>query len=138
MLKQIQYLCLVLAMAACASGGAAGSTSDTGRSPAVHRDRNVITVDELADPNLTALSVYDAISTLRPNFFANRGSQSVSDQDSGRVHASVDGGGIVSVEELKRLHVNGVVEIRFLDAGAAMQKFGSMARQGPVIVVRSM
>jgi len=42
------------------------------------------------------------------------------------------------VEELKRLHVNGVVEIRLLGPAAAMQKFGGSAREGSVILVLTM
>jgi len=35
------------------------------------------------------------------------------------------------------MHVASVLDIRFLDAAAAMQRFGGAAREGPVILVRT-
>ena len=138
-------LAAVSAVAACASGGAPGATTSD-RPSSTRRDPNVITSEELAAPAMSALSVYDAIRTLRPNFLASRGTQVVAveghaglvDTESGKVHASIDGSGVLALDELKRLHVAGVVEIRFLSAAAAMQKFGGSAKEGPVILVRTL
>lgn len=136
---------LVLATA-CASGGASSSTSGVDAAVAERRDRNVITSTELADPALNAGTVYEAIRSLRPNFLSNRGTQVIPyeghegavDSESGKVHASIDGHGIVSVDELKRMPANNVTEIRLLSPAAAMQKFGATAKQGPVILVTTM
>jgi len=115
----------------------------------------VITSDELSDPALRALSVLDVVQLLRPHFLNDRGSHSIpfsgaggSDGDkargavvdpgTGKVHVSIDGGKIVPLEELRGIHANGIIEIRYLDPAAAMQKFGGAALEGPVILVRTM
>ena len=142
----LMFLWAATAASACASGGASPSTAEPGRPPAARRDRSVITMEELADPSMSALSVYEAIRVLRPNFLSNRGTQTIAfegnagevDAESGRVHATIDGLGIVSVDDLKRLHVNGVLEIRLLDPAAAMLRFGASAKQGAVILVKTM
>jgi len=145
------HLSLLLGAVACASGGAAGApTTAAGAAPASmagqRPDRNVITADELSSPSMNSLSVYEAIRNLRPNFFSNRGNQAnqyagqnvMVDTESGRVHASIDGHAIVSVDELKSMLLHGVIEIRLLSPAAAMQKFGGAAKEGPVILVRTM
>lgn len=136
---------LVLATA-CASGGTSSSTTAADATGAERRDRSVITSTELADPALNSISVYDAIRSLRPNFLSNRGNQVIAyegnegsvDTESGKVHASIDGHGIVTVDELKRLPASSVTEVRLLSPAAAMQKFGATAKQGPVILVTTM
>lgn len=141
-LKRLRlYLCLAVATvaaSACASGGTppASEGSSSARS-----DPNVITQDELAGPDMAAQSVYDVIRRLRPNFLASRGGQVYSpqgDPESGQVHVSIDGSSLLPVDELKRLHVSGVVEIQFLSPAQAMQRFGGRAKQGPVILVRTL
>ena len=110
-----------------------------------HRDRNVITAEELAAPELQAQSVLEVIRRLRPNFLSVRGTQSclsstcsTNDVESGKVHASIDGNPVVSLSEIGTMHVANIVEIRFLDAAAAMQKFGGSAHEGPVILIKTM
>src|SRR6185503_19470226 len=100
------------------------------------RDRDVITQSELADPALRAMSVLDVIRSLRPQFLTVRGRVSNSDPEAGQVHASFDFNGVVPLRELANMHANGIVEIRFLNAAAAMQRFGGSAHEGPVIVVK--
>jgi hypothetical protein len=140
----IQFLCLLTAASACASSGAAPATAGS-TATAPRRDPNVIVQEELADPSLSTLNAYDAIRSLRPRFLSTRGTQNFaaagiagSDPESGLPHASIDGVGVVALDELKNLSVRSVIEIRFLDAAAAMQRFGASARSGPVIVVRTM
>jgi hypothetical protein len=108
-------------------------------------DRDVITQEELAAPDLQAQSVLEVIRRLRPNFLNVRGAQSclgsscsTTDLESGKVHASVDGNPVVSLSEISTMHVANVIEIRFLDAGAAMHKFGGSAHEGPVILIKTM
>lgn len=145
-------LCLgvfLVAAAACASG-APSSGSPAGGAPQApapaNRNRDLISREELADPALRAQSVLDVVKSLRPQFLSVRGTQGVrcntatdcqTDADAGRVHVSIDNGRILPVEELANLHVNSVIDIQFLSASAAMQKFGGAAREGPVILVRT-
>jgi hypothetical protein len=43
------------------------------------------------------------------------------------VHASINGVAVVPLDELRTMLLAGVVEIRFLSAAAAMQRFGGAA-----------
>jgi hypothetical protein len=106
------------------------------------RDRNVITQAELADPAVSGRNVLEAVRALRPQYLTVRGTHtlqttSAADPETGKVHASLDGTKIVSVEELAGINANTVVEIRFLNPAQAMQRFGGAAREGPVILVKT-
>jgi hypothetical protein len=142
----------LLAVSACATKTTPPAT-DAGASQAASpsRNRDVITRDELQVPSITGLTVLDAIKTLRPNFLVNRGMNTMpahanndpdapvlTDQESGKVHASIDGSRVVPVSELENIRAGTVAEIRLLSVAAAMQKFGSNSRQGPVILVKTM
>jgi hypothetical protein len=144
-------LVVVAAAAACAHGAA--STDERLERP-TRRQRDVISKEELSAPAVRSQSVYEVVRTLRPHFLNDRGSHGIpysgsggTDADkvreavnpaAGRVHVSIDNGTLVSLDELKSLHANGVVEIRYLSAAAAMQKFGTKAMEGPVILVLTM
>ena len=128
--------CVLLAAAsACASKAPGSGASDSAPAP-TSRNRDVITQDDLAsDPTLRAQSVLEVIRALRPQFLSERGTNTYSDPEAGKVHASIDNGRIVALSELSAMHANEMTEIRFLNAAQAMQKFGVVARQGPVILV---
>ncbi len=134
--KGFGVLLLVAAMGACAAGQP--SSGVTGAAPTARRDPNVIGADELSNPALRGQSVLEVIRVLRPNFLATRGVQSRQNPEAGRVHASINGASVVSLDELRSMHIAGVMEIRFLSAAAAMQKFGGAAQEGPVILVLTM
>ena len=131
--------CLALvACAACASG----NKSARAESGTTRPDRNVITQQELADPAVSGRNVLEAVRSLRPQFLSVRGTHtlqttSAADPETGKVHASLDGTKIVSVDELAGINANTVVEIRFLNPAQAMQRFGGAAREGPVILVKT-
>ena len=150
MLLKPLVVCALLGIAAHAQPAAAQDTTakvakDTPPAKPAHRDRNLITHEELSAPDLQAQSVLEVIRRLRPNFLNVRGTQSClgsncsnSDLESGKVHASVDGNPVVSLSEISTMHVANIIEIRYLDAGAAMQKFGGSAHEGPVILIKTM
>lgn len=140
---------LLVAATACASAPASSGSSAGGAPQAptpANRNRDLISREELADPALRAQSVLDVVKSLRPNFLSVRGTQSVrcttstecqTNADAGSVHVSIDNGRILPLDELANIHVNSVIDIQFLSASAAMQKFGGAAREGPVILVRT-
>ena len=144
--------CLVLAAcAACSSGGTATRAEPDASPQSVtssRRDRNVISREELADPAVSGRNVLEVVRSLRPQFLTVRGQHTlqdtatarrgVVDPDAGKVHASIDGTKIVSIEELAGIHASTVMEIRFLNPSQAMQRFGGAAREGPVILVKTM
>lgn len=140
----------LLAGSACAS---APKTDPITGAPAAQqsapsRNRDIITRDELTKPSVVNMTVLDAVRSLRPHFLTVRGENTIPvrypdgqqavDQESGKVHASVDGNKIVPIEELSGIRAGSVLEVRFLSPAAAMQKFGGTARQGPVILVKTM
>ena len=131
---------LLAVVGACASAAANSSPEPGAQAQApAGRNRDLISQDELsADPALRSLSVLDVVRTLRPHFLSERGVQrSASDPEGGKVHVSIDNGRIAPLSELSTMHANGVIEIRYLNAAQAMQKFGGAAHQGPVITVRT-
>ena len=135
----------LLAAAVPAAAAAQDSATKVTKAASGKRDRNLITQEELSAPDLQAQSVLEVIRRLRPNFLNVRGAQSClgtscskADIESGKVHASVDGNPVVSLSEISTMHVSNVIEIRYLDAGAAMQKFGGSAHEGPVILIKTM
>jgi hypothetical protein len=139
----------LLALGACASRPAAVATgAEATQAAAPTRNRDVITREELTAPSVSTLSVLDAVRSLRPHFLSVRGTntipaktasgQQVTDEESGKVHASIDGNKILPIEELAGIRAGTVVEVRFLSPAAAMQRFGGSSRQGPVILVKTM
>lgn len=124
---------VLAATCACAGQGSSAGSPASGR-----LNPSLITVEELRDPSLAGQSVLEVVRKLRPNFLSSRGVQSRNNPQSGQVHASINGVGVVSVEELRSMVLAGVVEIRLLSAAAAMQRFGGAAQEGPVILVITM
>lgn len=145
---------ILLSATACASGSsnpAATGSAAVQSGTAANRNRDLITREELSAPAVNGLTVLDAVKSLRPHFLSVRGQNTlpakennnpegkqIVDQESGKVHASIDGNKIVPVEELAGIRAGTVVEVRFLNPAAAMQRFGGQARQGPVILVKTM
>ncbi len=134
---------LVAVSAGCAPKTPSAGARDVSSAPRTSRNRDVISLDDLnADPTLRAQSVIDVIRSMRPQFLVNRGNnvmkdtaaKALSDVDAGKVHASVDGGRIVEVTDLT-MTANDVEEIRYLNVAQANLRFGTAARQGPVILV---
>lgn len=132
-------VCVLVAAGACASSASTPATTPgvaTAEQTAPSRDRDVITQQELAQPEVRAQSVLDVVRSLRPQYLNERGKNSHSDEEAGKVHISIDNGRILPLDELQNIHANTVLEIRYLNIAAAMQKFGGAAREGPVILVR--
>ncbi|MEO6527706.1 MAG: hypothetical protein ABIP93_13830 [Gemmatimonadaceae bacterium] len=127
---------LIVATAACAAKAPA-PVSAVDPKTSVKARRDLITQADLSSkPGLRAQTVLEVVRELRPHFLNERGiSSPVADPEAGMVHASVDNGRIVPITELSGMHANDVIEIRYLSASQAMQKFGTAARQGPIILV---
>jgi len=142
LLARVSFVALTIVFAA---GGTArmARAQDSVPKPAARRDRDVISAEELAAPALRSQTVYEVVKRLRPNFLTSRGTAvrqqgSTADPEAGQVHASVDGNSVTAIGDLRTMSIDGVIEIRFLSAGQAMQRFGGAAREGPVILVRTM
>jgi hypothetical protein len=79
----------------------------------------------------------EVIRSKRPHFLIERGKNAHSDDDAGKVHVSIDNGRILPLAELENIHAGSVIEVRYMNPAQAMQKFGGAAREGPVIVVKT-
>jgi hypothetical protein len=142
MSAKILWACLLLlATSACAKNPA--PSDSTAAAPAATRNREVITRDELVAPGVGALSVLDAVRSLRPQFLTVRATSSVYvpgtiDDEAGQVHSSLDGSKVGPLNDLATIRASAVRQIRYLTAAAAHEKFGQASHQGPVIVVTMM
>ena len=126
---------LLIGALACASApsSSGGQKVDAGPKP----NADVILAAELADQKVGDSDALEAVRRLRPRFLATRGSGSINNKSAGSVHISVNGGSLQTVDNLSRLRVDEVLEIRYLSASDAAQRFGASASSGPVILVKT-
>lgn len=141
----------VAMLALVALGGAA--SAQTGEKVKVKRDRNLITEDEIASSQVT--NALQVVEKLRPNFLRraerqqtvygrNRGSDQatpasggdITDGTSGgmEVRVFVDGNELGGPRDLQRIPANTVLEIRYLSAADAQQRFGPRYAGGVIDV----
>ncbi len=120
---------LLFAAASCARPPA----PDTAPRPT--NDPRVISSWELRNPVLASMDALKAIRYLRPAFFRPTGPQSFVNGNAGQVHYSMDFGPLRPVSELVTFTTAMLVEIRYLDANDAQNRFGINANGGPVIVL---
>jgi hypothetical protein len=128
----------VLLVLAASCSKPAGSTASSAPSPSPTREaRNpdVISRAELQDPTVAATDAMTAIRQLRPAFFRTRGPQSFSNAKAGLTQISQDFGPLQPVDNLKGIDTRSLVEVRFLNAVEAQNRFGINANGGPVIVL---
>src|SRR4051812_30628850 len=121
-------------------------TADPTTAP-IRGNRYVIGAEELNGPRVSNLTVLDAVRTLRPQFLTVRGQNTapvkdaqgnqIIDEEAGKVHASIDGNRVIALNELNNIRAGTVFEVRYLNVAEAMQKFGGTAREGPVILVKT-
>ena len=121
---------MLVVVAACASPRASRDAQ-----PRVANNPNVISLRELRDPVVASMDALKAIRYLRPNFFRTTGPQSFVNGEAGKVHYSLDYGPVRPLSELETLTTVMIVEIRYLDANDAHNRFGLNANGGPVIVL---
>ena len=133
--KRICATALLVAALACAGGSS--SASDTNVPTTTNRNADFITAEELADPSVSSGTALEAVQRLRPRFLMTRGAVSGRNTSAGSVHVSVDGGPLLTVDNLSRLRPAQIAEIRYLNSSDAAQRFGTSAASGGVILVKS-
>ena len=126
---------LLVAGAACAQKTASTSTTATSATPRVRKNPDVISQEELRDPTIAGADAMTAIRQLRPAFFRTRGPQSFANATAGQVQISQDYGPLQSLSQLSSIDTRSLVEVRYLNANDAQNRFGINANGGPVIVV---
>lgn len=110
---------------------AVGACASTSSGDGVQRgDRNNITAEELSSTTVTNL--YDFISRARPMWLRVRGPTSLG--GAGGIAVYLDDAMFGLVDELRSLQPANVDRIRYLDASAAQQRFGSDHQYGAILV----
>jgi hypothetical protein len=125
---------LVVLAAACAKPAASSSASAPTASR-TQRNPDIISREELQDPAIAGGDAMTAIRQLRPAFFRTRGPQSFSNATAGSVQISQDFGPLQPVGQLSSIDTRSLVEVRYLNAVEAQNRFGINANGGPVIVL---
>ena len=128
---------LFVLASACASSQANNDNELRAVTPKAKKNPNVITQEELQDPAITSRDAYTAIRHLRPNFFTYRGPTTYNDPTAGATQFSTDYGPLRPLKELAQMNTFTFVEVRYLDANQAQNRFGINANAGPVIVLVS-
>jgi hypothetical protein len=129
---------LLLVGAACAKPSTtvtSGSGAVQTGSARTRKNPDVISQEELRDPTIAGTDALTAIRQLRPAFFRSRGPQSFSNPTAGQVQISQDYGPLQSASNLSGIDTRSLVEIRYLNANEAQNRFGINANGGPVIVL---
>lgn len=136
LVRRSVVVALLMAGVACAKP--ATTTPATSPYPSTTRARknpDVISRDELRDPTIAGSDAMTAIRQLRPAFFRNRGPQSFQNATAGQVQISQDYGPLQPVANLSQVDTRSLVEVRYLNANEAQNRFGINANGGPVIVL---
>jgi len=103
--------------------------------PKAKKNPYVITREELMDPAITSRDALTALRHLRPNFFTYRGPTDPIDYKAGHTQVSQDYGPLQALSALAAVDTRSLVEVRYLNANDAQNRFGINANGGPVIVV---
>jgi hypothetical protein len=135
MLARRCSLALVVVLAAACAKPAASSGGPVPGATRTQRNPDVITREELQDPAIAGGDAMTAIRQLRPAFFRTRGPQSFSNATAGLVQISQDFGPLQPVGNLAAIDTRSLVEVRYLNAVDAQNRFGINANGGPVIVL---
>jgi hypothetical protein len=111
-------LALLLAVAACGGGGAAPGGAPR---PAVRRDANLVTADELAGRAGAGDNLYEALRSLRPAWFRVTPTRMGSTSS---VVVYLDGRRLGSAEELRDIPTSAAREVRYYSPSEAQGRFG--------------
>ena len=121
-------LLAVSALSGCAAMGASGQ-----RLPAP--SRNLLTREEIMSSNARQGDLYQAIQSLRPNFFMTPSSAHSQGSAASRPLAVYIGRlRQAGVESLRSISATRVVEVRYLDPTASQNEFGPMASGGALVI----
>ena len=124
----MRYLGLFLGLALCLEACAAAAGSGAGLS------RNTITREQMAETQ--AITAYDAIRTLHPQWLRARGqTASASDPRALTPTVYLDGTRMGGLDILAVYQVRDIFEIRYLDAGQAGIEYGMGFPRGIIEII---
>jgi hypothetical protein len=130
----MRYLAILLAAAAslsACSSGSSGTGTETGEP---RPDESLITAEEIAEVR-TAHNAYDAVRTLRPQWLTARPSRSTIDPQPVVPTVFLDRMELGPLATLGTVAVVEVQEIRYFDAGQAMNRFGRQYNMGIIQII---
>ena len=132
--KRILAAAIFTLVVACSSN----PEPETAASTSAGRNDDVITAAELNDPTIAGSDALSAVQRLRPRFLQTRGQMSAKyATTAGTVHVSLDGGPLLTVDALGRYSAQQLMEIRYINAIDAAQRWGTAAGSGAVLTVKS-
>ncbi len=136
--RTIARIVVALATSACATQAPRASTESlSGNASAPSRVPDVISLAELSDPSIGDLDALSIIKRLRPAYLATRGGAGISvNSPVAGIHVTVDGGALQPITTLTNIRASEMIEIRYLNATAAAQAYGSAAGAAAVIVIK--
>jgi len=126
-------LVVVAAIIGCSHGNAASDTSPT--SPVLRRAK-VVTSEEIFSSHADAVTAYEALGRLRPNWLNRHGLSSFNLASDEFAMVFVDGQPLGAIETLRNIPASQVGDMRYYDVTEAGATFGLRAGTGGVIEVR--
>lgn len=121
---------VALAFLVAAAAGGCGSPT---RSQPVTPAHDMIVADELA--HSSEIYLYDAIRRLRPAFLRPRGAAAYGAPETTVLTLYVDGQRMDSIDDLRRISCDEVLEVRFYEPQTANAKFAAHNNSGGAIAV---
>lgn len=126
------YIMAVAAIIACASG-----TSGPMRTPVVPRRANILAAAEILVAHADALTAYDALARLRPNWLTVHGVSSFDPSANDLAIVFVDGQLYGGLNSLHNIPADQVAYFRYYNITEAGATFGLRGGTGGVIEVRT-
>jgi hypothetical protein len=130
----VKHLCLlgVAAIIGCAHSNA---PSDTAATSPVLRRAKVVTSEEIFSSHADAVTAYEALGRLRPNWLRPHGASSFNAAADEYAMVFVDGQPLGPIETLRNIPASQVGDARYYDITEAGATFGLRAGTGGVIEV---
>lgn len=114
------------------AGCATGSGTAASPSSLPPTSQRVLGAEEIQ--SVAALTAYQAVKRLRPQWLRRRGVISIRSPGSGQVVAYVDGVRVGGAEALERVQAVAVVEMEYLSGSEATTRFGEGHGGGAILV----
>jgi len=112
---------------------AGACTTSSGGSRAPRRDRNLLTLEELAP--VDAFTAWDAVQRLRPMWLRPGGIRNSANPAGHYPQVFVDGSPYGSLDSLRRFRVSDIEEIRYVNATDATIRYGGQFQGGVILIV---
>jgi hypothetical protein len=97
-----------------------------------HRD--VIYAAEIESTNTAGMTVYDLVARLRPEYLRSRGVNSIRDTTPPTAIVYLDGTRYGSLDQMKSLSADRVLQIQYLSASSAQTRFGLDHTGGAILI----